>query len=122
MISSPPFFSYLIFVVKEFPQEEAPTIQKLIHQHEIVLHGLLIEFPKIPSPQPNQPIQKFERQGRIGIALRHRDQINILVLDMAEGCGSESEDRGPHLGVGNDLDAENVGQSWSTVVAKGAED
>lgn len=41
---------------------------------------------------------------------------------MAEGRGAEGEDRRAHLGVGDDLDAENVGEARAAVVAEGAKD
>lgn len=44
------------------------------------------------------------------------------MLDMAEGCGAEGEYGRAHLGIGDDLDAEDVGEAWAAVVAKGAKD
>ena len=44
------------------------------------------------------------------------------MLDVAEGGGAEGEDRRPDLRVGDDLDAEDIGQSGSAVVAEGAKD
>ena len=98
------------------------TIQQLVNKHKVVLDGLLIELPKIPSPQPNQPIQEFKHQRSIGIALGDSDQVDVLMLDMAEGRGAESEDGGADLGVGDDLNAEDVGEAGAAVVAEGAED
>lgn len=44
------------------------------------------------------------------------------MLDMAESGEAESEDWGANLGIGDDLDAEDVGEAGSAVVSKGAED
>ncbi len=44
------------------------------------------------------------------------------MLDMAEGRGPESEDWGADLGIGDDLNAEDVGEAGPTVISKGAED
>jgi len=41
---------------------------------------------------------------------------------MAESGGAESEDGRPDLSIGDDLDAEDVCQSWSAIRTKGAED
>jgi hypothetical protein len=44
------------------------------------------------------------------------------MLDMAEGCGSQGKNRTPDLGVRDDLNAEDVCKSWSTVGTKRAKD
>lgn len=98
------------------------TIQQLINKHKIILHSLLIKLPKIPPPQPYQPIQELKHQRRIGIALRYRHQEYILMFDVAESRRPKSEYRGANLGIGDDLDAEDIGEPWSAVVSKGAED
>lgn len=41
---------------------------------------------------------------------------------MAKGRAAQRQDGRPHLGVGDDLDAEDVGKARPAVVAKGAED
>ena len=41
---------------------------------------------------------------------------------MAEGGGAQCEDRAPDLRVRNDLDAEDICKSWSTVATKSTED
>ena len=41
---------------------------------------------------------------------------------MAEGGRAQGEDRGADLGVGDDLDAEDIGETGATVISKGAED
>lgn len=84
------------------------TIQELIDQHEIVLYGLFVKLPKVTPPQPHQPVEELEHQRCIGIALGHRHQVDVLVLDMAEGRRTEGEDWRADLGVGDDLDAENI--------------
>lgn len=44
------------------------------------------------------------------------------MLDMAERRGAEGEDWSADLGVGDDLDAEDVTEARAAVVAEGAED
>lgn len=44
------------------------------------------------------------------------------MLDVAERCGAEGEDGRADLGVGDDLDAKDVGEAGAAVVAEGAED
>ena len=87
------------------------TIQKLINQHKVILNRLLIKLPKIPLAKSDEPVQKLEHKRCIGIAFRHSHQIDILVLHMAEGCRAEREDRGAHLGIGDDLYAEDICKS-----------
>ena len=41
---------------------------------------------------------------------------------MAEGGRTKSQDGGADQRVGNDLDAEDIGESWAAVVAEGAKD
>lgn len=41
---------------------------------------------------------------------------------MTEGRAAQCQDRGPDLRVGDDLDSEDIGESWATIVAEGAED
>jgi hypothetical protein len=36
------------------------TIEKFVYQHEVVLYGLLVEFPKVTSPQCDQPVQELK--------------------------------------------------------------
>lgn len=43
------------------------------------------------------------------------------MLHMAEGCGPEGEDWRPYLGVRDDLDAEDIGESRTAVIPEGAE-
>ena len=107
---------------KKPPSTTIPTIQQLVNQHKIILYSLLIEFPKVPLPEQHQAVQKFEHQSGIGIAFGHRNQIDILVLDMAEGGRTERQNGRAHLRVRDDLDAEDVGQTGAAVIAKGPED
>lgn len=106
------------------PKKEVPnprTVQELINQHEIILHGLFVKLPKVTPPQPHQPVEELEHQRCIGIALGHGHQVNVLVLDMAEGGRAEGQDRRADLRVGDDLDAEHIGQARSAVIAKRTE-
>ena len=97
-------------------------IQQFVHQHKVVLHGFFIEFPKVGLPQPDHAIYKLKHQRRVRVALRDGDQVYVLVLDMAEGGRAEGENGRAHLGVRDDLDAEDVGEARAAVVAEGAED
>lgn len=67
-------------------------------------------------------VQELKDQSSVGIAFRDCHEIDILVFDMAEGGGAQCEDRAPDLRVRNDLDAEDICKSWSTVTAKSTED
>ena len=44
------------------------------------------------------------------------------MLDVTEGGGAEGEDRGADGGIGDDLDAEDVGEAGTAVLAVGTED
>lgn len=44
------------------------------------------------------------------------------MLDMAECGRSESQDGRADQRVGDDLNAEDIGETWATVVAEGAKD
>lgn len=44
------------------------------------------------------------------------------MLHMAEGSRPERKDRRADLRVRDDLDAEDIGQSWAAVITKSAED
>lgn len=44
------------------------------------------------------------------------------MLNMAEGCRSESEDWRADLCIGDHLDAEDVCESWAAIISKGTED
>ncbi len=98
------------------------TIKQFIDKHKIVLDGLFIEFSKIALPQSNQAVQEFEDQCSVGIALCDCHEVDVFVFDMAEGGRAQCEDGTPHLGIRDDLDAEDVCQSWPTVAAECTED
>lgn len=99
-----------------------PTVKQLIYKNKVILHSLLIEFPEVPLPQPNESIEKLKDDCSVRIALGDRRNVDILVLDMAERCTSERQDRGADLRVGNDLDAEDVCKPRTAVLSKCAED
>lgn len=98
------------------------TIQQLIDEHKVVLDGLLVKLAKVPLSQLDQPVEELKDQRGIGVALGDGHQVDVFVLDMAKGRASERQDGRPDLGVGDDLDAEDVGEARPAVVAKGAED
>jgi hypothetical protein len=97
-------------------------IEQLIHQHKVVLNSFLVEFAKVRLPQPNHPVYELENQRRIRIALGDSDQVDVLVLNMAERRGAEREDRRAHLCIRYYLDSEDVGEAGAAVVAEGAKD
>lgn len=97
-----------------------PTIEQLIYEYKIIFHGLLIELPKIPPPQAHQSVQELKHKRCIGITLRYRHQVYVLMFDMTESCGAESEDGGADLSIGDDLNAKDIGETGPAIVAKGA--
>jgi len=100
----------------------AHTIEQLVDQHKVVLDGLLVKLGKVAAAQLDQAVEKLEDEGGVGVALGDGHQVDVLVLDMAEGGAAQRQDGRPHLRVGDDLDAEDVGQPGAAVVAEGAED
>lgn len=96
------------------------TIEELVNQYEVVLNGFFVEFPEIALAQHNQPVEELKDQGGIGIALGHGYQVDVLVLDMAEGRRTQGQDRRADLRIGDDLDAEDVGKARAAVAAEGA--
>lgn len=101
---------------------EGFTIQQLVDQHKVVLDGLLVKLAKVPLSQLNQPVEELKDQRGIGVALGDGNEVNVFVLDMAESCASQRQDGRSDLGIGDDLDAKDVGKARAAVVAKGAED
>lgn len=101
---------------------KAPTIQELINEDEIVLDSLLIEFAKVTATKLDQAVEKLEDERSIGVALGDGHQVDILMLDMAEGGASQGQDGRANLGVGDDLDSKDIGETWAAVVSKGAKD
>jgi hypothetical protein len=95
-------------------------VEQLVHQHKVVLDSLLVELPKVRLSESHQPVQKLKHQRGIRIALRHRHQVDVLVLDMAEGGGAEGENGRAYLGIRYHLNAEHVGEARAAVVAEGA--
>lgn len=98
------------------------TIQELIDQDEIVLDGLLIKLAKVPSTELNQAVEELKDQRSIGVTLGDSDEIDVFMFDMAESRAAEGKNRRSNLSVGNDLNAEYIGETWSTVVTESAED
>ena len=94
-------------------------VQQLIYEHKVVLYGLLVEFAKVRLAQSHQSIQEFEDERRIGIALRYRNQVDVFMLDMAKGGRAKRKDGRAYLGVGDDLDSEDVGKSRAAIIAEG---
>lgn len=98
------------------------TVEQLVDQYKVILNGFFVKLAKVTLPQLDQSIQKLEYQGGIRVALGDGHQIDILVLDMAEGSASKGQYGRSNLRIGNDLDAKDVGEAGPTVIAKGAED
>lgn len=99
-----------------------PTIQELVNQDEIVLDGLLVELAKVATAELDQAIKELEDERSVRVALGDGDNVDVLVLDMAERGAAEGEDGRADLGVADDLDAEDIGEARAAVVAKRAED
>lgn len=97
-------------------------VEQLVNKDEVVLDGLLVKLAKVAATQLDQAVQEFEDKSSIGIALGDGHQIDVLVLDMAEGGAAESENGRADLGVADDLDSEDVGESGAAVVSEGAKD
>jgi hypothetical protein len=68
------------------------TVEQLVDQHKVILDGFFVELAKISLAQLDQSVEKFEDQCGIGIALGDGHQINIFMLDMAEGGAPKSQD------------------------------
>lgn len=98
------------------------TIEQLVDQDKVVLNGLLVELGKVGATQLDQAVQELEDQSGIGVALCDGDNEDVLMLDMAECGGPKSQDGRADQRVGDDLDAEDIGESWAAVVAEGAKD
>lgn len=97
-------------------------VEQLIDKDKVVLDSLLIELAKVGLAQPDKAVKKLKDKGGIGVALGDSYQIDVLVLDMAKGGGAQGQDGGADLCIGNDLDAEDIGQAWAAVVAESAKD
>ena len=98
------------------------TVQELIDQYEVVLDGLLIELGEIAPAQTNEPVQELEDQRCIDIVPRNRYQVDILMLDVAEGGGAKGKYGGADLRIRDDLDSKDVGESRPTVLTERPED
>lgn len=88
------------------------TIDKLIYQHEIALHRLLVDLPEVRTRNGNEAVTKLEDERSIGIiSIKHQLSIQLLVElgynlslghchnveivrpDMEEARGSQGYDR-----------------------------
>ena len=98
------------------------TIEQLVNQDKVVLDGLLVELGKVGATQLDQAVEELKDQSGIGVAFCDSDNEDVLMLDMAEGGGTESQDRRADQRVGDDLDAEDIGETWAAVVTEGAKD
>lgn len=98
------------------------TVQELVHEDEVVLYGFFVKLSKVALAEGDKTVKEFEYQRSIGIALGDCNKVDILVLDMAEGGAAQSQDRRTNLGIGDDLNAEDIGETGSTVVAEGSKD
>lgn len=58
------------------------TVKKFINQHEVILHRLLVKFPKVALSQRDKPVQELKHERSIDITFCDRDDVDILVLDM----------------------------------------
>ena len=94
------------------------TIEQLVNQDKIVLNCLLVELAKVAATELDQAVQKLKYQGSISITLSDGDEVNVFVLDMAEGGAAERENRRSNLGVADDLNAKHVGEPRSAIVSE----
>jgi hypothetical protein len=97
------------------------TIQYLVHQHKIVLHTLLVELVEIALSERPQALEELKDQRGVRIALRDCYEVYVFVTGMTECCATEGEDGRSYCWVGDDLDAEDVGETRATVGPEGAE-
>lgn len=97
-------------------------VEQLVDEDKVVLDGLLVELAEVAAAELDQAVEELEDEGGIGVALCDGDQVDVLVLDMAEGGAAQGQDGRAHLRVADDLDAEDIGEAGAAVVAKGAED
>jgi hypothetical protein len=107
---------------QETGKKQRHTIQELVDQDKVVLDGFLIELPKVAPAQLDQAVEELEDEGGVRVALGDGHQVDVFVLDMAEGGAAEGQDGRADLGVADDLDAEHVGKSRAAVIAEGPED
>lgn len=61
------------------------TIKKLVYQHEIVLHGLLVNLPKVGFRDVDKPVAKFKYQRRIRIS-PEPTSIDVMAIAKDELC------------------------------------
>jgi hypothetical protein len=98
------------------------TVQQLVDEHKVVLDRLLVKLAKVAPPQLDEAVEELKDERRVRVALGHRHQVDVLVLDMAERGAPQRQDGRAHLRVADHLDAEDVGEPRAAVVAEGAED
>ena len=98
------------------------TIKQLVNQDKVVLDSLLVKLSKVAATQLDQAIEELEDESGIGVALGDGDEVDVFVLDMAEGGAAERQDGRSDLRIADDLDPEHVGESRSAIVAECPED
>ena len=98
------------------------TIEKLVYQHKVVLDSFLVKLAKVAAAELDQTVEELENKSGIGIALSNGHEVDVFVLDMAKSCAAQGQDGRADLGIADDLDAKDIGESWAAVVAEGAED
>lgn len=56
------------------------TIDKLIYQHKIALHRLLVDFPEVRTRNGDEAVTKLEDEGSIGVISRkYQSSIQLMV-------------------------------------------
>lgn len=96
-------------------------IEQFVDEDEVVFDSFFVEFAKVGFAEGDETVEEFEDEGRVGIGFGYRDDVDVFVLDVREGGGPEGEDWGADLGVGDYLDAEDVGEAGAACGEGGGE-
>lgn len=90
-------------------QQRGSAIQQLVNEHKVILDALLIQLAKVRASNPiDKAVEELEYERGVGIDLCDCDDVDVLALDVEEGCGAEGGDGRADVGRGQDLDAEHV--------------
>jgi hypothetical protein len=103
-------------------QRHDRTIEQLVDQGKVVLDGLLVQPAKVAAAEGNDLVAEFKDERCRDVGFGDSSEIEVLVPDVEEGGRSEGDDGGADVGVGNDVDAEDVGDRAADVGAKDARD
>mmetsp|Transcript_20800 Transcript_20800/g.61968 ORF Transcript_20800/g.61968 Transcript_20800/m.61968 type:complete len:308 (-) Transcript_20800:8-931(-) len=56
-------------------------IQELVRDDEVVLDALLLELVEVVPEHLSEPVEERHDEGGVGVALRHRHEVKVVVLD-----------------------------------------